>query len=89
MPHPSDLVDRMMAYEAGELGFDDAVALFQELIDSGDVWKLQGHYGRWATTLIERGYCHRSAGEPDPVNGCIHVWADNGTCVYCGTPKNP
>jgi hypothetical protein len=30
---------------------------WQYLIDSGDVWKLQGWYGRTATSLIEQGIC--------------------------------
>lgn len=30
---------------------------FQTLIDSGDVWGLQGFYGRTAMALIEAGLC--------------------------------
>lgn len=50
-------VDRIIAYEQGELCFDDAIALFQDLIDSKIVWSLQGHYGRTAQSLIDEGYC--------------------------------
>lgn len=50
-------VDKMIAYEAGELHFDDTIDFFQELIDSGLVWQLQGSYGRMANSLIENGYC--------------------------------
>lgn len=32
---------------------------FQTLIDSGDVWGLQGWYGRIAMTLIDAGLCTR------------------------------
>ena len=50
-----DQVDKIMAYEAGELDEEQTVELFQELVNSGLVWQLQGHYGRMATALIEKG----------------------------------
>jgi hypothetical protein len=50
-------VDKIIAYEQGELGWNDTIALFQELINSGLVWKLQGSYGRDARDLIDRGLC--------------------------------
>lgn len=53
-----DLVNLIMSYEEGDMSEDDTVALFQNLIDSGLAWKLQGHYGRTAKRLIEWGYCH-------------------------------
>ena len=34
--------------------------MFQEMIDDGSVWKLQGSYGRMATALIEDGHCHEA-----------------------------
>lgn len=33
---------------------------FQSLIDSGEVWYLQGWYGRTAIRLIEAGLCERA-----------------------------
>ena len=52
-----DQVSKIMAFEQGDLDFDATVELFQELIDSGLVWQLQGSYGRMASSLIENGYC--------------------------------
>ena len=50
------LVDRIVAYEMGDLDEQGIINLFQELVDSGMAWKLQGHYGRTATALIDHGY---------------------------------
>jgi len=54
-----DKVDRIIAYEMNELSNEETIKLFQELIDSGEAWTLQGHYGRTASALIKAGYCHR------------------------------
>lgn len=50
-------LDQIIAYENGSLTDEQSVAMFQELIDSGLVWQLQGSYGRTARSLIETGYC--------------------------------
>jgi hypothetical protein len=50
-------VDKIIAYENGDLDEDGTVELFQSLIDSGAAWRLQGSYGRAAEALIEAGYC--------------------------------
>jgi hypothetical protein len=52
-----DIVDKIIAYEQGELDDEATIKLFQSLIDSGDAWRLQGHYGRTARALIEAGRC--------------------------------
>ena len=52
-------IDKILAFENGELSFDETVNLFQELIDDGLCWKLQGIYGRQAMVFIEAGYCHK------------------------------
>ena len=49
------IADTIFAYEAGELDEAEVVDLFQELLDSGLVWSLQGHYGRSAVALLEQG----------------------------------
>ena len=51
-----DKVSKIMSYEDGELNDFDALKLFSELIKSGAVWTLQGHYGRTATALIEANW---------------------------------
>lgn len=53
----SNPVDKIIDYEMGEMDEDEIIALFQELIDSGLVWQLQGHYGRTARALIDEGVC--------------------------------
>jgi hypothetical protein len=50
-----DITNRIIEYESGELDQDQTVQLFQELVDRGIVWDLQGHYGRLAYQLIEAG----------------------------------
>ena len=50
------MVDKIMAYENGELEEGEMYELFQELVDSGLVWQLQGSYGRVAKILIDAGY---------------------------------
>ena len=54
---PMDSVSFIMEYEGGDMAPDDIVARFQDMIDSGLVWQLQGHYGRTANNLIRNGYC--------------------------------
>ena len=53
-----DVVGKIIDFESGELSQDETIELFQNLIDSGLAWQLQGCYGRGATALIEAGHCH-------------------------------
>ena len=53
-----DELGAVMAYESGELDEVETIELFQHLIDSGLVWRLQGTYGRMAQDLIKAGVCN-------------------------------
>ena len=50
-------VQTISDYENGELDEQDEVAMFQDAINSGMAWTLQGSYGRAAVSLIEAGKC--------------------------------
>lgn len=50
-------VNQIIAYESGELDEEEILDLFQDMINSGVVWQLQGHYGRMASNLLEQGLC--------------------------------
>ncbi len=50
-------IDKIMAYEQGEMDQDETIDMFQEMIDDGSVWKLQGSYGRMAAHLVDVGLC--------------------------------
>ena len=49
------LVDKIIAFESGELNNEGILELFSELIKTGQAWSLQGCYGRTAQALIDKG----------------------------------
>jgi len=52
-----DQVSFIIAFESGDLEDQEIIDGFQELINSGIVWQLQGFYGRTARALIDAGHC--------------------------------
>jgi len=60
MERTKDLVDQMMEYECFMLNDSETLNMFAEMIKSGMVWSLQGHYGRTASSLIEDGWIDRN-----------------------------
>lgn len=59
-----DLAGEIIAYESGELDPVAMVELFSHLVRTSLAWKLQGHYGRTAASLIDGGIL-RPSGEID------------------------
>ena len=51
----NELSIAIVDYENDHLSDDEIVELFQELVDNGMAWTLQGHYGRTAVALIQMG----------------------------------
>ena len=60
LPFPNEMttmraVDLIDGFEEGTT--QDLIHAYQFLIDNGQVWSLQGRYGRQAKHLIEVGLC--------------------------------
>jgi hypothetical protein len=54
-------IEKIIAYENGEMEDpQETVQFFQEIINSGLIWQLQGHYQRTAKSLIEAVLCTTS-----------------------------
>lgn len=46
-----DFLDRILAWEGGEMDSEEELAFFKELVSSGMIHQLQGMYGRRAHAL--------------------------------------
>lgn len=55
MTKKHDLTSDIIRYETGEMTEEEIVSFFQELVDTGMAWQLQGSYGRAAQALIDGG----------------------------------
>jgi len=56
---PMPDINDMMAWENGEMNEHREDKLFQQLVDSGLAWTLQGMYGRRASQLLRERRIHR------------------------------
>jgi len=50
-------INKINAYENDEMTHEEEIAFMQSLINGGNAWKLQGHYGLAAQNLIDQGLC--------------------------------
>ena len=50
-------MDQIIAFETGEMSEDETLDFFQDMINAGTVWELQGFYQRTATRFIQQGLC--------------------------------
>jgi hypothetical protein len=50
-----NLVDKIIDYENGNLTHIEVLSLFQELVNTGVAWELQGSYRRTAMDLLKSG----------------------------------
>jgi hypothetical protein len=48
-------VNKIVAYEQGDMDEAETIEFFQELMDTGLIWSLQGHYGRTAQAMVDAG----------------------------------
>jgi len=51
----TDLLEKLMRFEAGDMDEAETIDFFQDLVNNGMAWKLQGYYGRMAAHLIDQG----------------------------------
>jgi hypothetical protein len=51
----NDMLHLMLSWEDGTIAPEDEDALFQHLLNSGHIHKLQGFYGRHTQLLLDSG----------------------------------
>lgn len=57
-------LDFIMKWEDGQCSPEEEIAGFQNLLDTGTIYSLQGMYGRRAQELIDAGELHRPGSKP-------------------------
>lgn len=75
--------NRFAEYENGELSNDEIIQFFQNLIDTGQCWKLQSTYGRLAMLMIASGKCLLG---PVGYRDCYGSWIPSRDEVPAGLP---
>ena len=48
-------IDKIISYESGDMNREETIVFFAEMIETGDAYRLQGHYQRVANMLIDNG----------------------------------
>ena len=56
-----NISEKISMYESGELSYQEVIDLFQDLLDTGMVFSLQGHYGRVASHFLQVGLIRPSS----------------------------
>ena len=59
----NSVVDKMIAYESGDMNEEESIEFFQELLDRRLISSLQGSYQRTAATLLELGHIELRKGQ--------------------------
>ena len=57
MATSANFLDQIIAFEQGEMSEDETLDFFQDMINAGTVWELQGFYQRTAIRFIQQGLC--------------------------------
>lgn len=68
-------IEKIIAFEEGNIAEDDLIELFQGLVNTGNAWTLQGFYGRTACQLIAEGLVNVPDWESLPFMAREHISA--------------
>ena len=68
-------INHITSFEDGTISDEDLKTLFQELVDTGNAWTLQGFYGRTACKLIAMGLVEVKDASTIPPMAVEHIRA--------------